>query len=352
MKTLILGSGGVGSIIGGYLAAGGRDVTIADGWFQHVESIRENGLRLEAVEGDFTVDVPAIHLDELTDYDTADVIVIASKSYDTHLMALLAREHAGPGTVIMSAQNGMNDPTVQEVLGRDRVVGCVVAFAADLHTAGTSRRATPLDSGSIIIGDLVADGDHARLERLLEHFEPLGGVRIADDIWPERWGKLTLNSMSNAMAGLTASMSTNLWSQPETLDAIIALGHETASVANRAGVDMKPVLGRIPHEVWLAADSITSSAWAKITSHMQAVGAERVGKRANRASLLQDIQKGRRTEIDYLNGWVHRRGGQLGVETRTHALIVDELHSVERGERPAALANAKAMIDSVREWYA
>lgn len=352
MKTLILGGGAVGSTLGAYLAAAGRDVTIADGWFAHVEAVRRDGLKVQAVEGEFIANPTAIHLDDLATYGTADLVIVAPKAYDTRLFSLLAREHLHESTIVMSSQNGMNDEIVGAIVGPERMVACVIALGADLYEAGAVRRSSAADVTSIVLGHLEPGRDRTVLDRLYEHFEPLGGVRVADDAWPERWGKLTLNSMSNALAGLTGLWSDKLWSESKTLDIIIALGHETASVAAAAGIDASPVLGRIPHRLMIAADSVAGDAWAEVADLMRAISAERVGKRANRASLLQDVMKARRTEVDYLNGWIVRMGEQLGVPTPTHALLVNELYPVQAGERPASLENARPIAAKVTEWYA
>jgi len=351
MRVLVIGGGGVGSVLAGYLARDGRDVTVADGWFAHIEKIRHSGLVVQAVEGEFVAHPPAIHFDELAGFGCADVIVIAGKSYDTRMLAFLAREHIGAHTVVMSAQNGMNDASVAAIVGDDRMVACVVALGADLMEPGLVRRSSAEDAPSIIIGHLAPGRDRSVIERLGDMFSPLGGVKVVDDAWPERWGKLTLNSMSNALAGLTGLWSDRMWSEPLTLDIIIALGHETASLAEAEGIASAPVLGRIPQSLLIAADSVEGDAWAEVAAEMRAISAERVGKKANRASLLQDIMRGRRTEIDYLNGWIARRGSELGVATPTHARMVDELKSVEAGERPPALDNAVGLAQAVREWY-
>ncbi|MCU1437162.1 MAG: 2-dehydropantoate 2-reductase [Naasia sp.] len=352
MKTLIIGGGAVGSTLAGYLARAGRDVTIADGWFQHVEAVRENGLRVQAVEGDFVTDVRAIHLDELVDYGTADLLLVAGKAFDTRMQALLAREHLHDGTVVMSSQNGMNDAVIGDIVGHDRMVACVVALAADLFEAGAVRRTSDATTGSIVIGHLEQGRDAVVTQRLLEHFEPLGGVRVVDDAWPERWGKLTLNSMSNALAGLTGLWSDRLWSEPMTLDVIIALGHETASVAAAAGIKTAPVLGRIPQDLLVAADSKSGAAWQEAAGIMLGISAERVGKKANRASLLQDVMKGRRTEVDYLNGWIVRKGAELGVPTPVHSMLIEALYPVQVGKIPYEMENARPIAERLGEWYA
>jgi len=357
VKTLILGGGAVGSVLGGYLSRGGRDVTIADGWFQHVEAVRKNGLTVQSVEGEFTARPRMIHLDELRDAGTADLVIVAGKAYDTRLLTLLAREHLHEGTVVMSSQNGMNDAILGDLLGRDRVVACVVALGADLLEPGVVRRSSAQSAPSVVVGrlfpegDRVPEGDRATVERIGAELEPLGGVEVVDDAWPDRWGKLTLNTMSNALAGLTGLWSDRLWSEPESLDVMVALGHETASIAAAEGVAATPVLKRIPQRMLLDAVSVDSPAWAQAAAIMRDISAGRVGTRANRASLLQDVMKGRRTEVDYLNGWVARRGMELGVPTPTHELLVRELRPVEAGDRLPAVENAVPILAAVREWY-
>lgn len=352
MRTLIIGAGAVGSILGGYLARGGRDVTIADGWPQHVEAVRARGLRVEAVEGDFEVEVPAIHLDELAGFGPADLIVVASKSYDTRMMALLAREHLKDGTVVLSAQNGMNDELLGSVVGRDRVVACVVALGADLVAPGVVRRSSETSVTLAIFGPLWPGGELATAEGIRAHFTPLGSVKAVEDAWPERWGKLTLNTMSNALAGLAGLRSDRLWSESLSLDVLVALGHETAMVAKASGIVAAPVLGRISHSALLAATATSTPAWHDVLDQMRQIAGARHGRKSNRASLLQDIEKHRRTEVHYLNGWIATRGAELGVDTPTHLMIVEELRSVEAGERPPALANVEKLAVRVRDWYA
>lgn len=352
MRILIIGGGAVGSVLAAYLSRAGRDVTIADGWFQHVECIRRVGLRVQSVEGEFTTHPRAIHLDELTDYGTADLVIVAGKSFDTRMLALLAREQLHETTVVMSAQNGMNDSAVGDIVGPERMVACVVAFGADLLEAGLVRRSSAMTASSVVVGHLAADRDPSVLNRLYEQFEPLGGVTVVDDGVPERWGKLTLNSMSNALAGLTGLWSDTLWSEPMTLDVIIALGHETASVAAASGISTAPVLGRIPHRLLVDADSRTGRPWLQVADLMRGISAERVGRKANRASLLQDIMKGRRTEVDYLNGWIVAKGADLGVPTPTHAMLVTSLYPVQAGELAASVDNARDLADCVAAWYA
>jgi len=350
MKTLILGSGAIGSIIAAYLTVEDRDVSIADPWFQHVEKVRTVGLQVQAVDRDFDVRLHALQMDELDQYGTADVVVISCKSYDTRLMALIAREHLHESTVVMSAQNGMNDDRIASIVGRSRMVGSVVVMGGHLLDAGTVRRTSPDAAGSLILGNLYDTNDYM-LEQMEDYFSPLGGLRISTNIWPDRWSKLTLNSMSNTMAGLSGLKTSTLWSNQMCLDVIIALGHECALVAQAAGIKMAPVFSSIPHELLLSADKVGNLSWRGVLERMLTVSGTRTGKRSNIPSLLQDVLKGRRTEVHYLNGFVASEGRRMGVATPMNDMLIATFSPIEIGDPEPGLGNVLPLGKAVSEQY-
>jgi 2-dehydropantoate 2-reductase len=111
------------------------------------------------------------------------------------------------------------------------------------------------------------------------------------------------------------------------------------------------VFGKIPHDVWTAADQIDNPAWSEIRGQLNSMAEYRVGDLRNIASLLQDVQRGRRTEIDYLNGWVIAASESVGVDVPTHRMLVDHLRPVERGDIPPAHENVKPLHDDVVALY-
>lgn len=351
MKALVLGSGAVGSVIAGYLARGGREIEIVDPWFQHVEAIKENGVRVEAVEEDFTTSVVAHNLDDLERIGTADVVIIAPKSYDTTWIARLARDHIADDTVVLSAQNGMNDATIGNIVGEGHMVGSVVVMACELAGAGHTKRTSDGSYVNLTFGEFGGSEVTPRVQQLEEFFAPLGHVNSVADIWEERWGKLTLNVMSNGLAGLTNYTTKQLWSNPDVIDVLIALGRECALVARARGIQMAPVLQKISHELFIEATGTKTDAWAEVRELLISVAATRTGKRENTPSLLQDIKKGRRTEIEYINGWIAQQAELVGVNAVVNRAIVHEVHSVETGKRPPLPANAAPLSALVDEFY-
>jgi 2-dehydropantoate 2-reductase len=351
MTVLILGGGAVGGVLAAHLAKGDRDVVLADGWFQHVEAVKRDGLVTETVEQDFTAPVRALNLDELEAYGPADVIVVATKSYDTMWMARLARDHLAPQSVVVSAQNGMNDLAIARIVGTERVVAGVVLLAAELVGPGHVKRSTPHGELALSFGELGGDVVSTRVDELARIFAPLGKVQTTADAWPERWSKLTLNVMSNAMAGLTGYTTLNLWTSPGIVDVLVALGHEAAAVAHASGIRMATVLGRITHENLLNATSVSHPEWHLVRDALKDAAGTRTGKRENMPSLLQDIQKGRRTEIDYLNGWICAQAADLGMPAAVNRLVVDEVHSIELGLVSPSSASVRHLVEVVSDRY-
>ncbi len=351
MKTIVIGGGGVGSLIASYLSAADRDVTVFDPWFQHVDHVQRHGLQVISPEGEHLTHPTFRHLDALEDAGTAELVVIAVKSYNTVAAARLALPHLDESTIVISAQNGMNDLPIGHIVGNDRMIGSVVELGAHLTGPGRVVRTSAWDSNSIAFGSLFGIEDDPRGLRLAQYFEPLGGVRTVPDIWPERWSKLVLNATSNAPAGLTGLGTDGLWNDIATTDVVIALGHELAEVATAYGITFSPVFGKISHEVWTSAQQIDDPAWSQVRAQLNAMAEYRVGDLRNIASLLQDVLRARRTEIDYLNGWVVSAASRVGVEVPTHRMLVEHLRPVERGDIPPAHQNIKPIHDEVVALY-
>lgn len=304
--VVIFGAGAVGGTTCGYLAHAGANLTIVDPWFQNVEAIRRDGLRLESPDGDILAHVQALHLDELERAAPIDTLFLALKSYDTEWAVRYCAPYLSPNGVVVSLQNGLNEERIAQMIGADRVIGCVVHFAGLLaepaHVVATSGSAWP----AYTLGEL--DGTQtdrvAGIARLLSR---VGKTAITNDIWGALWAKLTLNVMTNGLAGIAGFTTRELWLHPIALEYVIALAGETIAVADSLGLLLGPVAppgidAPITADSIRAASSGDRSARDLVARQLAQVAQRRVGKHENKPSLLQDLARGRRTEIDYLNG--------------------------------------------------
>lgn len=347
MKVGVFGCGAIGGVITGYLARAGRDVVAVDPWFLHVERIRRSGLELRALEETFTSRPAILHLEEIEQVGCVDVAVIATKAYDTRWMSRLIEPLLARDGIVLSAQNGMNEATLIDVFGADRTIGCVVPYSAGMFEPGVVTRMSSAEWGSLILGELdgpVSDRVHA----LVEELEPVAGMASSNTIREALWGKLTLNVMGNVLAGLTGYTTRVLWTDDAALDVQVALAHEVALLAEREGVVPHPVLETVAHELLIGARAIGDSSWEEAKRRMAAVGETRVGARENVPSLLQDIQKGRRTEVSVLNGWVVREAEAAGLQAPVNAAMAEAGRERETGRLDSDAGNVEPLHALVR----
>jgi 2-dehydropantoate 2-reductase len=312
----IIGAGAIGSVVGGLLTKAGRDVTLVDQWPEHVEAMKTRGLRLGGTCGDHLVPVRALHIHELQTVEQPfDAVFVAVKSYDTEWATHLACAYlARPDGVVVDFQNGINDERVAAVAGRERTLGCVITIGAGLYEPGHALRT---DSGAIgfKIGEL--DGrETERARALAALMNDVAPTKVTTNLWGERWSKLAINCMANPLAGLSGLGSAEVRTAPGIRRLGIHLAAEVIQVGRAAGHEVEPIYG-------IAAQRFVDAAAGRDLAEVEQDMAASVRfLSGGRPSLLQDVMKGRRTEVQYLNGHVSAQGKRLGVATPFNDAVV------------------------------
>jgi 2-dehydropantoate 2-reductase len=279
--------------------------------------MKTRGLRLGGTCGEHLIPVTALHIHEAQRIrEPFDAVFVAVKSYDTEWATHLGvRYLRWPDGVVVDFQNGVNDERVAAVAGRERTLGCVITIGAALDEPGHAVRT---DAGTVgfKIGELDgADSPRAReLARLVSAVAP---ALVTTNLRGERWSKLTLNCMGNAIAGLSGLGSAEVRSEPIPRRIGIQLAAEAIRVARAQGIEVEPVFG-------IAAPRIVDAAEGRDLAAVEtemAAGARFLS--GGRPSLLQDVLKGRRTEVEFLNGYLSAEGRKVGVATPFNDAIVE-----------------------------
>jgi 2-dehydropantoate 2-reductase len=321
MRIAILGAGAIGSVVGGMLTRAGVDVTLVDQWPEHIEAMKRHGLRLSGTCGEHAIPVRAVHLHELQSVgEPFDAIFLAVKSYDTEWAAQLAAGYLRqPEGVVVDFQNGVNDDRVAAVVGGSRTLGCVIVISAGMYEPGHAIR-TDTTSVGFKIGEL--DGrDTPRAQALAKMLSGVAATHVTTNLWGERWSKLAVNCMGNALAGLSGLGSAEIRLEPGPRRIAIQLGAEAVRVGRALGHEIEPLIG-------IAAQRIVDAAEGRGLAEVEAdLAAEAKRRTGGRPSLLQDVLKGRRTEIDFLNGYVVTQGRTAGVPTPFNEAIVAAVHA-------------------------
>jgi len=321
MRIGIIGAGAIGSVVGGMLTKAGHDVTLIDQWPEHVEAMRNSGLRLSGTCGDHTVRVKALHIYEAQAItEPFDAVFISVKSYDTEWATSLGIQYLKkPNGVVVDFQNGINDERVAAIAGRERTLGSVITIGAGMYEPGHAMRT---DTGAIgfKIGEL--DGkDTERARELAKLMNDVAVAKVTTNLFGERWSKLTVNCMANPLAGLSGFGTAEVRTQPGPRRIAIHVGGEVVRVGRACGYEVEPIYGIVAQRF---VDAIEGRGFAEVEADVAAEGQRRGG---GRPSLLQDVMRGRRTEIDYLNGYVCEQGRRLGVKTPVNDAVVEAVRS-------------------------
>ena len=321
MRIGIIGAGAIGSVVGGMLTKAGHDVTLIDQWPQHVETMRKNGLRLSGTCGDHVIPVKALHIYEAQAItEPFDAVFISVKSYDTEWATHLGVQYLKkPNGVVVDFQNGINDERVAAIAGRERTLGSVITIGAGMYEPGHAMRT---DTGAIgfKIGEL--DGKETeRARELAKIMSDVATTKVTTNLFGERWSKLTVNCMANPIAGLSGLGTAEVRTLPEPRLIAIYVGGEVVKVGRACGFEVEPIYGIVAQRF---VDAYEGRGLAEVEADVAAEGARRGG---GRPSLLQDVMRGRRTEIDYLNGYVCEQGRRRGVKTPVNDAVVETVRS-------------------------
>ena len=326
-KILILGSGAIGSVIGGMLTKAGHDVTLLDQWSDHVDEMKRKGLIIEKYDGNrFSIPVKPIHIHELQMETNFDLIILSVKSYDTDWATQMSLGYLKNNGTIIVAQNGVNDPRVAEIASSEKVIGCVVIIGAALDTPGKVKwTGSPPNNVGLKVGEL--DGSISkRLDEIAELLSDVCPTETTNNLWGERWAKLATNCMANPLAGISSLGSGELGMNPKARKIMIEVAGEVVRVGRAQNINVEKI-GSANPEVY--ANPYDGENLEEIESHMIERSENFTG---GKPSLLQDVLKNRRTEVEFLNGLVSRLGKEHSVETPFNDKIISILKSVPPGE--------------------
>jgi len=312
----IIGSGAIGCVVGGMLTKAGRDVTLVDQWPEHVEKMKNVGLKLSGTCGDHLIPVKALHIHELQSVtEPFDAVFISVKSYDTEWATAMALRYLTPDGVVVDFQNGLNDERVAAVAGKNRTLGCVITIGAGMYEAGHAMRT---DTGNIGFKIGEHDGrDTPRARELAGLMSAVAEAHVTTNLFGERWSKLAVNCMANPLAGLTGLGSAEVRIDPKVSAVGIHLGAEAIMVGRAVGHEVEPIYG-IPAQRFV--DAYQGRGLKELLADVAEIARKRGG---GRPSLLQDVMRGRRTEIDFLNGAVSEHGRKAGVKTPFNDKVVE-----------------------------
>lgn len=349
-RIMVVGAGAVGGYVGGHLARLGHDVTLLDPWPEHVEAIRTRGLRLTGLseEDNCTVEVPTMHVTEaqsISRQRPIDIAFVSMKSYDTEWATTMIRQYLAPSGYVVSLQNCINEERIAGIVGWGRVVGAIAAtISVDLHAPGEIRRTVP--RGGTLHTTFRVGEVHGRItprvQALAEMIGGIDSIKVTTNLWGERWSKLCVNGMRNGISAATGLGGNQMERDPDIRRISIRLGGEAVRVGQALGYQLEHIGKHDPERLAQAAEG-DAEALAEVEAVMLAGSNSSARSDLQRPSMGQDMIKGRRTEIEFMNGFIAAKGAEISVPAPTHAALTDVVKRVERGEIPPRPENVTAL---------
>src|SRR5437773_8019099 len=331
-KILFVGAGAIGSYIGSFLSRAGHDVTMVDPWAEQVETIRKKGISVTGPHDPFEAHPKAFHLNESQrlprDFEIA---FVAMKVYDTAWAAQLALRHLKPEGYIVASENCWPDPVVASVAGASRSLGLVMSkIGVAVWKPGQVERGAEKGQGTG--HDVFRVGEHdgkitTRANELAEMLKVIDGSQVTENLWGERWAKLCANATGNPVQAMSGLGSFEIASSEVGRAITIHLASESARVGLALGYTI-PKINGAPVEQW--ADAGRRETWQALDEMLTPKSAS---GRNWKASMAQDVAKGRPTEIDYMNGFVVDKGREKGIATPVSAAVVETVRELDRRER-------------------
>ena len=304
-RVAVMGAGAVGSYFGGMLARAGARVTLI-ARPSHVEAIRKNGLLLDTVT--FKEHVALNASTDPADVRDAQFVLFCVKTLDTENAARAIAPHLSPDAIVISLQNGVdNIARIRAASGID-ALPAVVYVAAALPEPGHVKHS---GRGEWIVGEYAganppAAGAKSRPERVAELCAAAGvPCRVSQNIEVDQWTKMVMNCAGNAVTAIAQTSFAHVARNLDTREVLRTVINECVAVARAAGVAM-------PDVDWTERGLKNAETLGEATS-----------------STAQDIARGKPTEIDSLNGYIVRRGKELGVPTPVNMTLFALIKLIE-----------------------
>ncbi len=333
MKVAIYGCGAMGTVMGAFLNKNGLEVTLIDNYEEHVKALNEKGAHIVGC-ADITVPVKAITPDQME--GKYDIVFLFTKQTANDEALPRLKQFLNDDSVVCTLQNGVPEYSVEEYIGGNRTVGGTVLWGATFMSPGVSEVTQDVTNGDILFDIGEIDGKITeRIKKVAGVLEHMGPVTIVENLMGARFSKLLLNSCMSGLSAVTGSVFGDVFNNPKSSALLSFLASEIINVCEKANIDMEDVMdmkmvdyGRVD----------TLENFVKSQNCFRRFYADKL---TAKASMLQDLEKGKKTEVDMINGFVVEQGKKYGVPTPYNEIAVKVIKGIENKELPLSMDNLK-----------
>ena len=307
MRTAIYGAGSLGTILGAFINKAGEPVELINRNKAHVEALNAEGAKVVGTM-EFTQKVTAYTPDQMS--GQYDIIFLMTKQQNNKEVVQMLKDYLAPDGVLVTFQNGLPEMLIADILGEERVLGCTVAWGATMQGPGVCELTSEPDALSFSLG-AISEKRSRHFAKVKELLEMMGTVDVEENFIGTRWSKLLINAAFSGMSAVLGCTFGEAAGPKESRRIVQALIKECIDVSAKGGIRIEPVQGK---------DIV------KLLARLK-------------ASMLQDLEKGKLTEVDAINGAVSDYGRKVGCPTPMNDKVVEIIHRIEKGEMKPGTEN-------------
>ena len=331
MRIAIYGAGSLGTILGAYISKAGVAIELINRNKAHVAALKEKGAQVVGTV-QFTQQVVAYTPEEMSgEYDI--IFLMTKQQHNAEVVAMLNNYLAADG-VLVTFQNGLPEVQIAALLGEERVLGCTVAWGATMQGAGICELTSEPDALSFSLG-AISQSRSKHFAKVKELLELMGTVEVEENFLGTRWSKLLINASFSGMSAVLGCTFGEAAKPRESRRVVQALIKECIDVCQVGGIRIEPVQGKDIVKLLNYTNPVK-----KALSYLIIPIAIRKHAKL-KASMLQDLEKGKLTEVDAINGAVSAYGRQVSHPTPMNDRVVQIIHDIELGKLKPGFDNLR-----------
>lgn len=331
MRAAIYGAGSLGMILGAFITKNGGRIDLINRNKAHVEAIRKNGAVVTGTVN-FTQKVDVYTPEEMT--GRYDIIFLMTKQLQNREVVTFLKDFMTPDGVIVTLQNGIPEMLISEIVGEDHVLGCTVAWGATKTGDGVCELTSEPDSLTFSLGS-TSPTPNGHIKDVKALLELMGPVETEDNFIGTRWSKLLINAAFSGMSVVLGCTFGETVSQLPQRKVVQAIMKECMDVCKKGGIRIEPVQGKDIVKLFDYSNPVKKAVSLLLLPF--AIKKHKLLK----ASMLQDIENGKKTEVDSINGSVCAYGRKVGCPTPMNDKVVEIVHKIEDGELTPSFDNLK-----------
>ena len=331
MRVAIYGAGSLGTILGAFISKAGVPVELINRNKAHIEALKANGAQVVGTM-QFCQPVIAYTPDEMS--GQYDILFLMTKQQHNAEVVQMLKNYLAADGVLVTFQNGLPEMQIAEVLGEERVLGSTVAWGATLQSPGVCELTSEPDALSFSLG-AISEKRSKHFAKVKELLELMGTVDVEENFLGTRWSKLLINAAFSGMSAVLGCTFGEAAGPKESRKVVQAIIKECIDVCQKGGIRIEPVQGKDIVKLL----NYTNPLKKAFSFFIIPIAIRKHAKL--KASMLQDLEKGKLTEVDAINGAVSEYGRKVGFPTPVNDKVVEIIHQIEKGELKPGFENLK-----------